>query len=147
MNTHYTKEDVVELASTIFVNDINSESVAESGIETESLAEAAFFAAEVFFMKAAAYHRGELDLVLGACHNRGELTNESSDQRKGERRQGERRGADKPLATGADKPLATDPCETSPEEDEAFARLEQALKAQFLMATLSDIFRNAEHKG
>lgn len=139
MNTHYTKEDVVELASTIFVNDINSESVAESGIETESIAEAAFFAAEVFFMKAAAYHRGELDLVLGACHNRGELTNESSDQRKGERRQGERRGAD--------KPLATDPCETSPEEDEAFARLEQALKAQFLMATLSDIFRNAEHKG
>ena len=136
MNTHYTKDDVVELASVIFTNDINSEAVAESGMPTESIAEASLFAAEVFFMKAAAYHRGELDLVLGACHNRGELTNESSDQRKGERRQGERRGAD--------KPLATDPRETSPEEEEAFARLEQALKDQFLQATLHAIFNKAQ---
>lgn len=137
MNTHYTKDDVVELASSIFVNDINSESVAESGIEIESIAEAAFYASEVFFMKAAAYHRGELNLVLSACHNCGdELTNESSDQRKGERRQGERRGAQ--------KPLATDPRETSPEEEEAFARLEQALKDQFLQATLHASFNKAQ---
>ncbi len=132
MNTHYTKDDVVELASSIFVNDINSESVAESGIEIESIAEAAFYASEVFFMKAAAYHRGELNLVLSACHNCGdELTNESSDQRKGERRQGERRGAQKPEVP-----------ETSQEEEEAFARLEQALKDQLLQATLHNIFRN-----
>lgn len=137
MNTHYTKEDVVELASTIFVNDINSESVAESGIETESIAEAAFFAAEVFFMKAAAYHRGELDLVLRACHNRGECQGcQPVDQRVAERRQAERRGAD--------KPLATDPRETSPEEEEAFARLEQALKDQFLQATPHAIFNKAQ---
>lgn len=137
MNTHYTKDDVVELASTIFVNDINSEAIAESCVPTESLAEAAFFAAEVFFMKAAAYHRGELDLVLGACHNRGECAaGKPVDQRVAERRQGERRGAD--------KPLATDPRETSPEEEEAFARLKQALKDQFLQATLHAIFNKAQ---
>lgn len=132
MNTHYTKDDVVELASSIFVNDINSESVAESGIEIESIAEAAFYASEVFFMKAAAYHRGELNLVLSACHNCGdELTNESSDQRKGERRQGERRGAQKPEVP-----------ETSQEEEEARVAIVKALKDQLLQATLHNIFRN-----
>lgn len=130
MNTHYTKDDVVELASTIFVNDINSEAIAESGIETETIAEAAFFAAEVFFMKAAAYHRGELDLVLGACHNRGEPEERRA---AGDRRQGERRGAQKPEVP-----------ETSQEEEEAFARLEQALKDQFLQATLYNMFNKAQ---
>lgn len=137
MNTHYTKKDIIELASSIFINNINSKSITKSNIKIKSIAEAAFYASEIFFMKAATYHRNKLNLILSTYHNyNDELTNESSDQRKGERRQGERRGAD--------KPLATDPRETSPEEEEAFARLEQALKDQFLQATLHASFNKAQ---
>ena len=139
MNTHYTKDDVVELASSIFVNDINSQAVAAAGLETEDIAESSFYAAEVFFNKAAAYHRGELDKLMGSMHGYAESSAHEPEERRsaGDRRQAERRGA-------AEK---GDPRQTSPEEDEAFARLEQALKDQFLAATLHSIFRHAEQKG
>lgn len=136
MNTHYTKDDVVELASVIFVNDINSDTVAASDIETKDIAEASFYAAEVFFMKAAAYHRGELDQTLDDCHSCGQCSApepEPEDQRKAERRSNvDRRGIQQKGCS-----------ETSAEEDEAFTKLEQALKEQFLAATLHSIMRNA----
>lgn len=145
MNTHYSKDDIVDLASSIFLNDIASVTVAESGVTTETIADASFYAAEVFFNAAAAYHRGELTEMLNRCHNRGEspLDAASTDRRKGERRSNVNRQGIQEKGC-AEK---GDPRQTSPEEDEAFARLEQDLKAQFLMAMLNDIFRNAERKG
>lgn len=118
MNTHYTKDDVVDLATIIFTNDISGPRTCSE--QTDILAGASIYAAEVFFNKAAAYHRGELDAMLDKCHG----PVESVDQRKGERRQADRRGAGT----------------TSPEEDEAFNAIERALKDQFLAATLHNIF-------
>lgn len=120
MNTHYTKDDVVELASVIFTNDINSDVVAKTGLPTEEIAKASFYAAEVFFNTAADYHNGKLDKMLSITHGSNELKQESPERRESERRSTPN---------------------TSPEEDEAFVRLEQALKDQFLNATLNAIFR------
>ena len=147
MNTHYSKDDIVDLASTIFVNDINSDTVAASGITTEAVAESSFYAAEVFFNAAAAYQRGEMTEKLNRCHNLGTPT--QCGQGDLVKRSGQDRRSNVDRRGVQEKGCAEkgDPRETSPEEDEAFARLEQALKAQFLMATFSDIFRNAEHKG
>lgn len=136
MNTHYTKDDVVELASVIFTNDINSDAVAESGMPTDQIAEASFYAAEVFFNTASAYHRGELQTMLNNCHRHSQCeAGKPVEQRLGERRKGDRRGFQE---TGC---FETETAQTTPEEDEAFDRLEQALKDQFLAATLHNIFK------
>lgn len=124
MNTHYTKDDVVKLASSIFVNDLASDTVSQSGAPIKDIAGASFFAAETFFNMAAAYHRGELDTTLDACHNDCTASPEPE-----ECRQGGRRGS------------AVEKLDAAAAEE--LAAIERALKEQFLAATLNSIFRNA----
>lgn len=121
MNTHYTKDDVVALAEQIFLIGVQSEDI--RSIETGMLAGGAIFAAEVFYNKAAEYHRGELETTLARAHKSDELEKErrqTEDRRKGDRRT-EAKGC-------------TCSEQTSSEEDEAFARMEKALRENFQTA-------------
>jgi|JI6StandDraft_1071083.scaffolds.fasta_scaffold167666_2 hypothetical protein len=121
MNTHYTKDDVVALAEQIFLTDVQSEDT--RSIETGMLAGGAIFAAEVFYNKAAEYHRGELETTLARAHKSDELEKErrqTEDRRKGDRRT---------EAKGCVCSVCAE--QTSSEEDEAFARMEKALRQHF----------------
>jgi len=73
----------------------------------------------VFYNKAAEYHRGELETTLTRAHKSDELEKErrqTEDRRKGDRRT-EAKG-----------------CTCSEQEDEAFARMEKALREHFQTA-------------
>jgi len=82
----------------------------------ESAADDSLYAADVFIRQATTYDERE----AAACQC---TTPEPIDQRVAERRQAERRQGE---CRGAEPKVSA---ETSPEEDEAFTRLEQALKA------------------
>lgn len=130
MNPIYKKNDVIALAEQIFLGDLQNAD--NRSIETKMLAGAAIFAAEVFYNIATAYHGGELKTTLTRAHESDELEKER--RQTSDRRQGDRRTEAKGCAVCAPQ--------TSSEEDETFARIEQLVKELFLNATLNSIFRN-----
>ena len=115
MEDFYTKVDVTSLAEKLFVQDMHDPETKH--IPADALINAAFFAAEMFYVKAEQYHRGE----FGRTNKSDELEKErrqTEDRRKGDRRT-EAKG-----------------CTCSEQEDEAFARMEKALREHFQTAVI-----------
>jgi hypothetical protein len=99
----------------------------------ESAAKDCLYAADVFIEQASIYDERKNE----ACQCSASET--APEQRSGNERRSnvDRRGVQEKKGEA----------QTSAEEDEAFRQLEQALKDQFLMATLNNIFRNAAARG
>lgn len=124
MTPTHNKFNIIRLAEQIFINDIQSPDT--RSLETKLLAGAAIFAAEVFYEIAFQYHEGTLDTTLNRAHESDELEKErrqTEDRRKGDRRT---------EAKGCTCSVCAE--QTSSEEDEAFARMEKALREHFQTA-------------
>ena len=129
MEDFYNKVDVALLAEKLFVQDMHDPETKH--IPADALINAAFFAAEMFYDTAEKYHRGE----FGRASKSDELEKErrqTEDRRKGDRRT---------EAKGCMCSVCAE--QTSSEEDEAFARMEKALRQHFQTAVIGIAKGNA----
>ncbi len=117
MEDFYNKVDVVLLAEKLFVQDMHDPETKH--VPTNILIDTAFFAAEMFYVVAEKYHRGE----FGRASKSEELEKER--RQTGDRRKGDRRTEAKGCS------CSVCDTQTSNEEDEAFARMEKALRQHF----------------